>query len=76
MKCFMCKGEMLNKNTNYILDLVGSIIIIKNAPSLVCEQCGEVVYESNVMKKIEKMVDIFKNALTEIAIVNYNDNVA
>lgn len=76
MKCFMCKGDMINKNTNYILDLEGSIIIIKNVPSLVCNQCGEVFYENEVMKRIEKIIDIFKNALTEIAIVNYDDKVA
>ncbi len=76
MKCFMCKGDMINKNTNYILDLDGSIIIIKNVPSLVCNQCGEVFYENEVMKRIEKIIDIFKNALTEIAIVNYDDKVA
>lgn len=76
MKCFMCKGDMINKNTNYILDLDGSIIIIKNVPSLVCNQCGEVFYENEVMKRIEKIIDLFKNALTEIAIVNYDDKVA
>ena len=76
MKCFMCKGDMINKNTNYILDLDGSIIIIKNVPSLVCEQCGEVFYENEVMKRIEKIINLFKNALTEIAIVNYDDKVA
>ena len=42
MKCFKCKGTMISKNANYILDLDGSIIIIKNVPSLVCDQCGEV----------------------------------
>ncbi len=76
MKCFMCKGDMINKNTNYILDLDGSIIIIKNVPSLVCDQCGEVFYENEVMKQIEKIIDLFKNVLTEIAIVNYDDKVA
>lgn len=76
MKCFMCKGDMINKNTNYFLDLDGSIIIIKNVPSLVCDQCGEVFYENEVMKRIEKIIDLFKNALTEIAIVNYDNKVA
>ena len=76
MKCFKCKGTMISKNTNYILDLDGSIIIIKNVPSLVCDQCGEVFYENDVMKRIEKIVGLFKNALTEIAIVNYDDKVA
>ncbi|WP_342783524.1 type II toxin-antitoxin system MqsA family antitoxin [Sedimentibacter saalensis] len=72
----MCKGDMINKNTNYFLDLDGSIIIIKNVPSLVCDQCGEVFYENEVMKRIEKIIDLFKNALTEIAIVNYDNKVA
>lgn len=67
---------MINKNTNYFLDLDGSIIIIKNVPSLVCDQCGEVFYENEVMKRIEKIIDLFKNALTEIAIVNYDNKVA
>lgn len=76
MKCFMCKGNTINKNTNYILDLDGTIIIIKNVPSLVCNQCGEIFYENDVMKKIECIVDIYRNTLTEIAIVNYDDKVA
>ena len=76
MNCFMCKGDMVNKNTNYILDLDGSIIIIKNVPSLVCTQCGEVFYENEVMKRIEKIIELFKNAVTEIAVVNYDDKVA
>ncbi len=67
---------MINKNTNYILDLDGSITIIKNVPSLVCAQCGEVFYENDVMKRIEVIIDMFKNSLTEIAIVNYDDKVA
>jgi len=76
MSCFMCKGEMQNKISNYILDLDGCIIIIKNVPSLVCNQCGEVFYTNEVMKRVEEIVDISKNAITEIAIVNYNDRVA
>ena len=76
MKCFKCKGNIISKNANYILDLDGSIIIIKNVPSLVCDQCGEEFYENDVMKRIEKIVGLFKNALTEIAIVNYDDKVA
>ncbi len=76
MKCFMCKGDTVNKNTNYILDLDGSIIIIKNVPSLLCNQCGEIFYDNDVMKRIEKITDIYRNVLTEIAIVNYDDKVA
>lgn len=76
MTCFMCKGDMKNKNSNYILDLEGTIIIVKNVPSLVCNQCGEVFYENDVMKRLENIVDKLKNIVTEVAIINYNDKVA
>ena len=48
MKCFMCKGELENKFTNFMLDLGECIVIIKNVPSQVCTQCGEVSYSDEV----------------------------
>ena len=46
--CFMCKGTMEKKNTTFMVELNNTIIIIKNVPSLVCKQCGEVVYEDEI----------------------------
>ena len=47
MKCFMCKGELEDKLTNFMLDLGTCIIIVKNVPSQVCTQCGEVSYSDD-----------------------------
>lgn len=76
MKCFMCKGNSEDKATNFIADLEHCIIIIKNVPSQVCTQCGEVSYSNEVAKHLEEIVDSLKNILTEIAIVTYSDQVA
>ena len=76
MTCFMCKGNLEDKNTNFISDLGNRIIIVKDVPSQVCTQCGEVSYSHEVAKRLEEIVNITKNAITEIAVVHYNDNIA
>lgn len=74
--CFMCKGSMKKKNTTFMVELDNTIIIIKNVPSLVCEQCGEVVYDDDVAKQLEILVNTVRNTITEITVINYTEKVA
>lgn len=76
MKCLMCKGHLEDKLTTFMVDLDNCIIIVKNVPSQVCSQCGEVSYSDDVTKHLEKIVSTMRNVITEIAILNYADNVA
>lgn len=71
MTCIMCKGNLIDKKTNFIVDLDGCIIIVKDVPSQVCTQCGEVSYSHEVAKQLEKITNQMKNAMTEVAIVHY-----
>ena len=76
MNCFMCKGKLEEKNTTFMVELDNCIIIIKNVPSLVCEQCGEVSYSNEVSKQLEKLVNAVRNSITEITIINYSEKVS
>ena len=76
MKCFMCKGSLINKPTTFMVDVDNCIIIVKNVPSQVCSQCGEASYNDEVAKQLEKIVNSLRKSITEIAVVNYADNVA
>ena len=76
MNCFMCKGKLEEKNTTFMVELDNCIIILKNVPSLVCEQCGEVLYSNEVSKQLEKLVNAVRNSITEITIINYSEKVA
>ena len=76
MKCFMCKGSLVDKTTTFMVDINKCIIIIKNVPSQVCGQCGETSYNNEVAKQLERIVDSLKKSITEIAVVNYADKVA
>ncbi len=76
MNCIVCKGELTKKVINHIVDINGHIIIIKNVPAEVCEQCGESFFENQVALALEKIVDEIVSNKAEITIVNYNDKVA
>lgn len=76
MNCFMCKGKLEDKNTTFMVELDKCIIIVKNVPSQVCKQCGEVSYSNEVAKQLEKLVNSVKNAMTEITVINYTEKVA
>lgn len=70
-KCFVCKGEMNNSFSNYMLDLGNRFIIIKDVPCHKCEQCGEVSYSGEVVAKLEKIINKLKDASTEVAIISF-----
>lgn len=76
MTCFMCKGKIEDKLTNYIADLGDMIIIVKSVPSQVCTQCGEISYSDDVARQLEKIVNSLRNQSMEIAITHYTSDSA
>ncbi|MDR1704606.1 MAG: type II toxin-antitoxin system MqsA family antitoxin [Clostridiales bacterium] len=71
MICLMCKGRLIDKLTTFMVDIENSIIIIKNVPSQVCDQCGEISYTHDVSRQIERIVNSLRSSITEIAVVSY-----
>ncbi len=71
MICFVCKGHTVQKQASFLVDLGGSIVIIKNVPSVVCEQCGEVSYEDHIAQNLERIVDKLRGAEAEITVASY-----
>ena len=76
MKFYKCAKEAIEKETNYIVDLDHGIIIIRHVPSLVCPNCGEVMYTASVAKKLEQLVNYGRNSLMEIVVMSYSDSAA
>ena len=76
MSCFMCKGCLEDKPTTFMVDLDNCIVIVKNVPSQVCGQCGEVSYSDSIAKQLQDIVNTTRTALTEITVVNFSNSVA
>ena len=76
MECFMCKGELEKKKVNYVVDLEKTIIIIKDLPAKVCNNCGEKFYDDETAKNIEKIVNQLKELTVEVTVVKYKEKIA
>lgn len=70
-KCLFCKGVLEDSYSNYMADLDGHFIIIKNVPCHKCKQCGEVSYNGAIVSEIEKIIEKLRDVLTEVAIVDF-----
>ena len=66
----------MDSTTNHVVNLKNRIIVVKNVPCTECTQCGETYYDDGVVVHLEKIVENLKGVITEIAIINYADNVA
>ena len=72
IKCFSCKsGEMSPSTATYIAEAVNCIVIIKNVPCVKCGQCGEVLYNTDTLKKIEAIVKSAEQFAMEISVIDY-----
>ena len=71
--CMFCKCDTVTPSlTTHVVNYNGAIIVIKNVPCEECEQCGEKFNTDDVAEKLEKMVDIAKRMMQEIAVLDYS----
>ena len=76
MTCFFCKGELERVNEAFMVESGERIIVVKNVPSNVCAKCGQKSFENDVARRLEKIVNKAKEAIEEVAVVQYSENVA
>jgi YgiT-type zinc finger domain-containing protein len=73
----MCKGTVRDGFSTFTTDMGGCIVVIKNVPSFVCDQCGEISYNGEVAERLEQIVkNITGTESAEIAVVNYSEKAA
>ena len=77
MTCFMCKGTEQDGFSTFTADMGKCIVIVKNVPSCVCGQCGEVSYSDERARRLEQIIhSITGPAGAEIAVVSYTEQAA
>lgn len=70
--CIYCRCKTtIPSSTTHVVDYKKCIIIIKNVPCEECRQCGEKYYSNEVTKQLESLVDVAKQLMQEIAIIDY-----
>ena len=62
--CTFCKGRLFKGTTEFIARVGGEIVVIKDVPACICEQCGEAYYTTTTSRKIDGiMQDVHKKKL-------------
>jgi YgiT-type zinc finger domain-containing protein len=72
MKCFICKnGETKEGVTTVTLTRGETVIIVKNVPAEICDNCGEYYLSEDITKKIFELANEAVKRNTEIEILKY-----
>ncbi len=57
-RCYFCKtGSLEHKRTTMTLHRDDQVIMIENVPAKVCDSCGEVVFEAEVVESAHELAE-------------------
>lgn len=54
-KCYFCKAKVVEQQITIDYRWGDTLVVIKDVPAGVCQQCGEKYLESGVYKELERM---------------------
>ena len=54
--CDLCHGKMIRKKVIYSQIFEGRLVVVEDVPAWVCEQCGEVFYEPDVVERLQELI--------------------
>ena len=54
-KCYFCKAKVVQQQVTIDYRWGDNLVVIKDVPAGVCQQCGEKYLESSVYKELERL---------------------
>jgi len=67
--CPRCGGSKEPGRATYTVDFGPSIVIIRNVPAMVCDQCGEEWIGAEAAGRLERLTDEAKQRGEQVAII-------
>ena len=56
MKCDLCGGTMVDREVSYTIEFKGRLHIREHVPAKECLQCGERLYSTETVEKIQNAI--------------------
>jgi YgiT-type zinc finger domain-containing protein len=69
--CPLCGGTKTAGATTYTVDAGGGVLVVKDVPARVCEQCGEAWFDDATMKRLETLVEEARHQSVEVEVLRY-----
>ena len=68
-RCPLCGGVKRPGTTTYSVDLGVGVIVVRNVPAMVCDQCGEAWIDAGTAKELERMTDDARQQRRQVEVV-------
>ena len=72
MKCMKCGCDAYMSTTSEAVELEYGLLVIRNIPCWNCEECDEVFYSGDVVRKIEEITERAKSFPPKVSVVDYS----
>lgn len=73
MKCVFCGNELIKDKQTIERRIKGHLIYIKNVPVDLCESCGEVYIDDDIVTEMNKILTLIKcNELSDTTVIDYS----
>lgn len=72
MKCYACKtGRTEPGRTSYVVERDDQVVVVRNAPVLICRQCGEAYFENDVALALYEQAEKLLNEAEDVKIARF-----
>ena len=71
-KCPLCGGRKADGKTTFTVDFGEGVVVVRNVPAIICEQCGEEWLDDETASRLEEVTNKAKEKHTEIEMVPYD----
>ena len=72
INCGTCGGTAIESRTVETTKINACTIIINDVPCYVCNACDEIIFNSNLLKEVDKMIELLKSELESIIYADYS----
>jgi len=68
-RCPICGGRRIAGTTTFAVDLGFGVVVVRNVPAQVCEQCGEAWLDDAVAERLEDYVADARHNRQQVAVL-------
>ena len=68
MKCLVCHHDMVERHVTLDLRCGEELVVIEEVPAIVCENCGEQVFTSDVTRQVQDLAQQRQKAARTIVV--------
>ena len=73
MKCMKCGRAAYKSVTSEAIELGFGLLVVRNIPCYKCEECDEIFYTGDVVRRLEMLIDEAKQNMQAISVVYYEE---